>query len=221
MSKITKIILLSVLILTSLVWAINRDMFQGLVLIIFSLLAFTTLERRAIDRNFYLALRKLYLCTDIEGFNEVLQRIEAHAMISQSVENIIQLLQCMGRYHLGDRIGLLGEIQRVKVPKRFLFWRYVYMNLLDKNHIQMARLNTTFKSVPAVLLEIASQRLKLMQLFSEEPTEVNDVITVRDHLTYNLLIAEATYYLSMIETHPNIKSYYLKSANNLIKEFVI
>lgn len=221
MSKITKIILLSVLMLTSMVWAINRDMFQGLVLIIFSLLAFTTLERRAIDRNFYLALRKLYLCTDIEGFNEILHRIEAHAMISRSVRSILELLQCMDRYHLGDRIGLLGVIQRVKVPKRFVFWQYVYMNLLDKNQIQMIRLNTSIKNVPTVVRDIASQRLKLMKIYSEEHTEVDDVIAARDQLTYNLLIAEASYHLSMVESNPNLKSYYLKSANNLIKDFVI
>jgi hypothetical protein len=75
--------------------------------------------------------------------------------------------------------------------------------------------------VPTVVRDIASQRLKLMKIYSEEHTEVDDVIAARDQLTYNLLIAEASYHLSMVESNPNLKSYYLKSANNLIKDFVI
>lgn len=221
MSKIHKIILLMFLILTSLFWVILRDVYQGVALLIFSLLAIWTIERRELDRNFYLALRKLYLCTDIEGFYEIVKRIENSALIKSSVLSIEILLKCIGQYHIGNRIDLLEKINRIKVPKRFVFWRYVYISLLDKGQISLSVLNASIKAVPAVCHKIATQRLILMKLFIEGHSDINEVITVRNHLTYNLLIAEATLYLAKFESNPRLINYYLKSVDNLKKEFVI
>ena len=192
-----------------------------MALIVFSVFALWTIDRRELDRNFYLALRKLYLCTDIEGFNEIIHRIEKSTWIKSSILSITTLLQHIGAYHVGHRMDLLEQLNQIRVPKKFTFWRYVYIGLLDEKQMNLSVLNRSFYAVPAVCREIATQRLALMRLFIEGHIDINDVINVRDHLSYNLLIAEATHYLSKFETDPRLLNYYQKSVDNLKKDFVI
>lgn len=216
-----KIILTLLLLLTSLLWMIFRDVYQGTVLLVFSILAMVTIEKRELDRNFYLALRKLYLCTDIDGFNEVLIRIQNNSLLRQNAHRVTAFLRCVGQYHLGNRTGLVEKIQTLKMRKNYIFWQYVYLSLLDQQYYKLSVLEKAIKTVPVVSLELASQRLRVMQLLMQGHKNVEDVIRIREQLTYNLLVAELTLYLSALETHPRIKAYYLKSATNLRKDFIL
>lgn len=221
MNRPIKLCVLAILVLISILWLFLRDMYQGVILLAFSLVAMAIFDSRDLERNFYLALRKLYLCLDIDSYYEIVKRIEKNALLKSSVKNITGFLLDIGYYHQGNRTGLEERFSKIVLPKKFDYWRHVYRGLLNKDHIQLSLLRKYIDSEPEVLKGIAYERLSMMVIYGNPNSKTSDIMSVRSTLTYNLLIAEATDCLGKVETDLRLKAYYQKTVVNLKKEFTL
>ena len=220
MKRSTKWIYFVTLILLSLRHMILNSIVTGAILILFSIIALVIVERREKKRQFYTALRYLYVCTDKESFDKEMVRYQKSRLI-RHYDLQFELLSIFKAYYQGERSDLITKLNALDVQKDLLFWKLCYLCLLGEAHLDYRRIEPLIRDVPVFFRGIAEDRALVIRVMINEETTLEVADTLREQVNGNLLVAELTQYMCNLTENERLKQYYHQGMMNLSKDLVI
>ena len=92
MNRLTKIIYFGILAIIAVVQLLEGNFLLAALLIGLIGLALPLYEKREAKRQFYRALRKLYVCVDLVAFKKEVENLEKHALIKGAIATPLKVL---------------------------------------------------------------------------------------------------------------------------------
>jgi hypothetical protein len=225
MNLYTKIAYFSLLAMISLSQFIKGNYTLAAVLLIITCVAMPLYEKREAKRQFYRALRKLYVCVDLDAFIKERERLVKHALFKSVIKTPLSLLKIIEAYYHGDRESLVGDLLRLNKNVDYQFWIDSYLGLCDVTRIDSTTLMHHIAHVPSYYREIAVQRIEVLELkrklHDDNEADTSEIDALRERVTFNLLVAELTQYLMMHAQNERIRNYYEKAVLNLSKGLML
>lgn len=221
MNRYTKIAYFSILALISIVQFFQGNPLLAALLAIITGIAIPLYEKREAKRQFYRAMKKLYVCVDLDAFVKERELLVKHALIKGAISTPLRLLMIIEAYYNGQRDSLINALASMPQKTAYQFWIDSYIGLCDVSRIDPLQLGSPLDKVPRYYREMANQRLNVLVLM-RKLSDQNDAVTseieaLRERVTFNLLIAELTQCLMMRAQNARIRSYYEKAVLNLSK----
>lgn len=242
MNRITKVVYFSILFIVAIGQLVIGNSFLGLGLIVLLVLAVQWFEKREARRQFYRALRKLYVCVDSHAYGVEIEKLKRNRLIKKYSANSLQLLEAILFYYVGRRDEAKTLLLQIEDNHDFDFWKHCYLLLIQLNRdfdsyqdqrsgIEVestsevkplfAKIVNEVKQVPSFFSEIAEQRLAVLELMLKDNLEIDEIEHMRDSVNYNLLMAELTKIMVIHASNEHIKKYYQKGVINLSKGLTI
>ena len=221
MNRLTKIVYFGILILISVVQLAQGNYILAAILFVLTGFALPTYEKREAKRRFYRAIRKLYVCVDLNAFIKEREYLVEQALFKGAISTPLRLLTNIEAYYNGQRESVAIDLSSMPFDATYQYWIDCYISLCDVSHVARMRISSQFNQVPRYYREIASQRfevLLLMQKLQEGcAVDTNEIEALRERVTPNLLVAELTQCLGNNTQNARIQKYYEQAALNLSK----
>lgn len=221
MNRYTRIAYFSILALISLIQFLQGNYMLAMLLTLITGIAIPLYERREAKRQFYRALRKLYVCVDLDAFIKERERLVDYALLKSAVKAPFRLLTIMEAYYNGNRESIVDDLLRMPKNADYQFWIDCYIGLCETTRIEPTVLRKDLDKVPRYYREIAVQRIEVLvlkrRLYDDSETGTNEIEALREHVTFNLLVAELTQFLMVRAQNERIQNYYKKAVMNLSK----
>lgn len=221
MNRYAKIAYFSILALISLSQFVKGNYMLAAVLSIVTCVAMPLYEKREAKRQFYRALRKLYVCVDLDAFIKERERLVKHVLFNSAVKTPLRLLTIIEAYYNGNRESLVGDLLHLNKNVDYQFWIDCYLGLCDATRIDSSMLRQHIDRVPSYYREIAAQRIEVLELkrklYDDKEADTSEIDALRERVTFNLLVAELTQCLMMRAQNERIRNYYEKAVLNLSK----
>ncbi len=225
MNLYTKIAYFSVLALISISQFFKGNYMLAAVLTIITCVAIPLYEKREAKRQFYRALRKLYVCVDLDAFIKERERLVNHALFKSAIKTPLKLLTIIEAYYNGNRESLIGDLMHLDQETDYQFWIDSYLGLCEAKRIEPTVLRQHIDKVPSYYHEIAVQRIEVLELkrklYDDTEAGTSEIDALREYVTFNLLVAELTQCLMMRAQNERIRNYYEKAVLNLSKGLTI
>lgn len=225
MNRYTKIAYFSILALISLSQFVKGNYMLAAILFIITCVAMPLYEKREAKRQFYRALRKLYVCVDLDAFIKERERLVKHALFKSAIKIPLRLLTIIEVYYNGNRESLVDELLRLNKNVDYQFWIDCYLGLCEATRIDSTMLRQHIDQVPSYYREIAAQRIEVLELkrklYDDNEADTSEIDALREHVTFNLLVAELTQCLMMRAQNERVRNYYEKAVLNLSKGLMI
>ena len=217
MNRLTKWLYFSLLLAVALLQVFIGKVWLGLLLIALTVVGLWFFEKRELKRSFYRALRKLYVCADLDGFHQAAERMLKNALFRGWTVEANRLYKGISLYFEGDLDGARSELEQVHADDDFAYWQYLYLKKCDP-HMPMPDLEVFERQVPSYFKEIADQSLSVYRAIYVDALEVKALDVFRETIDYNLLMAEVLNVMSEKATSPRMAQYYEKASSNLSKQ---
>ena len=217
MNRLTKWIYFGLLLAGALLQILIGKLWLGLLLIILTVMGLWVFEKRELKRSFYRALRKLYVCADIDGFHQAAERMLKNALFRGWTVEANRLYKGISMYFEGDLKGARSELKRLNADDDYAYWQYLYLKKCDP-HMPMPDLEVFERQVPRYFKEIADQSLSVYRAIHVDQLNVKELDVFRETINYNLLMAEVLKVMSEKAASPRMVEYYEKASSNLSKK---
>lgn len=221
MNLYTKIAYFSFLALISMSQFFKGNYMLAAVLMLITCVAIPLFEKREAKRQFYRALRKLYVCVDLDSFIKERESLVKHTLFNRAIKTPLSLLTIIEAYYHGDRESLVGALLRLNKNVDYQFWIDSYLGLCDVTRIDSTTLRQHIAHVPSYYREIALQRIEVLELkrklHDDNEADTSEIDALRERVTVNLLVAELTQCLMLRAQNERIRNYYEKAVLNLSK----
>jgi len=221
MNRYTKITYFILLALISVVQLLQGNYLLAFVLAIITGIALPLFEKREAKRQFYRAIKKLYVCVDLDAFIIEREHLVKHALIKSVVATPLNLLNSIEGYYNGQRETVARALSSMPPNVDYQFWIDSYIGLCDASQIEPIKLGSHLDKVPRYYLEIAVQRLDVLtllrKLHKDGASNTSEIEALRERVTFNLLIAELTQCLMVRAQNERIRKYYEQAVLNLSK----
>lgn len=221
MNRYSKIAYFSILALISLSQFLQGNYMLATLLTFITGVAIPFYERREAKRQFYLALRKLYVCVDLDAFIKERERLVMHALYKSACKTPLKLLTIIEAYYNGNRESLVSELLQLPQNTDYQFWIDCYIGLCEAERIEPTVLRQHLNRVPRYYREIALQRIDVLELkcklHDDKEGDTSEIEALREHVTFNLFVAELTHLLMVRAQNERIRNYYQKAVLNLSK----
>lgn len=240
MNRITKLVYFSILFIVAIVQLVIGNSILGLGLIVLLVFAVQWFEKREARRQFYRALRKLYVCVDSHAYGVEVEKLKRNRLIKKYSANSLQLLEAISLYYNGRRIEAKVLLLQLEDNHNFDFWKHCYLILIQLNlyfdsyqdssikverpsEVQplFVKIENEVKRVPYFFKEIAKQRLDVLELMLRDDLNTDEIERLRDLVNYNLLMAELTKLMVIHASDERIRKYYQNGVINLSKGLTI
>lgn len=238
MKRITKIIYFSLLFIIALIQLILGNTLLSICLFGLLAVAIQWFEKREARRQFYRALRKLYVCVDMRAYETEIEKLKKNRLIKRYSEANLLLLEAIALYYNGKRSEAKKILTSLDLKKDMSFWKYCYLLLIQLNYnsVDVSQMDTDkieksmsfynlalndVKRVPLFFKEIAIQRIMVFDLMIKSNLELDEIEQLRDLVKYNLFIAELTNLMALYSKEERLKVYYEKGVINLSKGLTI
>ena len=221
MNRYTKITYFIFLALISVVQLLQGNYLLALVLAIITGIALPLFEKREAKRQFYRAIRKLYVCVDLDAFIIERENLVKYALIKSAVATPLNLLTGIEGYYNGQRETVARALSSMPPNVDYQFWIDSYIGLCDASQIEEVQLGSHLDKVPRYYREIAVQRLEVLtllrKLYKEGASNTSEIEALRERVTFNLLVAELTQCLMVRAQNERIRKYYEQAVLNICK----
>ncbi len=221
MNRLTKVIYFGVLAIVSAIQLLQGNTLLSAILFGLTCLALPFYEKREAKRHFYRALRKLYVCVDLDAFIKEREKLVTHALIKGSILKPLRVLTAIEAYYNGQRDSVVQDLASMPKIAAYQFWIDCYIGMCDTSRISQLQMGEHLKSVPRYYREIAVQRFEVLVLLDKlhvgNAVDTREIEALRERVTVNLLIAELTKCLSDHTQNERIRKYYEQAAINLSK----
>ena len=217
MNRLTKWIYFGLLLAGALLQILIGKLWLGLLLIILTVMGLWVFEKRELKRSFYRALRKLYVCADIDGFHQAAERMLKNALFRGWTVEANRLYKGISMYFEGDLKGARSELKRLNADDDYAYWQYLYLKKCDSD-MSMPNLESYAHQVPRYFKEIADQSLSVYRAIYVDQLNVEELDVFRETIDYNLLMAEVLKVMSKKAVSPRMVEYYEKASSNLSKK---
>jgi len=221
MNRYSKIVYFSILALIAIVQLIQGNQLLAMLLFVLTCFALPLYEKREVKRQFYRALKKLYVCVDLDAFIKEREKLVKHALFKRAILTPLSVLMSIEAYYRGQRDTVSFDLSRIPYNKTYQFWIDSYIGLSDASQLVSLEIGRQLNSVPRYYREIAVQRIEVLLLMQKlsagKLVDTIEIEALRERLTANLLIAELTKCLSDHSEVERIQKYYKQAAINLSK----
>ncbi len=221
MNRLTKIVYFGVLVLISVVQLTQANYILAAILFVLTGFALPTYEKREAKRRFYRAIRKLYVCVDLNAFIKEREYLVEQALYKGAISTPLRLLTNIEAYYNGQRESVAIDLLSMPYDATYQYWIDCYISLCDVSHISQMKISSKFDQVPRYYREIASQRFEVLLLMQKlhygSAVDTTEIEALRECVTSNLLVAELTQCLRENTQNARIQNYYEKAALNLSK----
>lgn len=217
MNRLTKWIYFGLLMVGALLQILIGKLWLGLLLIALTVVGLWFFEKRELKRSFYRALRKLYVCADLDGYQLTAEKMMKNALFKGRALEAYQLYKGISLYFEGDLDSARSELECVNADDDFAYWKYLYLKKCVPN-LPMPDLESYAYQVPRYFKEISDQSLSVYRAIYVDGLDVKDLDVFRETIDYNLLMAEVLKVMSEKATSPRMVHYYEKASSNLSKK---
>lgn len=232
MNRITKVVYFGILFIVAIGQLVVGNPMLGLGLILLLGFAILWFEKREARRQFYRALRKLYICVDGHAYDSEMEKLKRDRLIKKYSATSLQLLEAISLYYHDRRDEAKKLLSEIEAVKDFAFWKQCYLLLIQLNHdLDMGKkmerspellslyadICNGVNQVPSFFREISKQRLAVLELMLKEDLEIVEIERMRDMVNCNLLMAELTKLMMIHASDERVRKYYQKGFVNLSK----
>jgi hypothetical protein len=228
MKKQTRILFFSLLTFAPITLILNQNYGRALLLLILLVMGAIIFEKREASRQFFRAIKKLLICVDYEAFYVEGEKIRQNAMLPWLTQQHYQLFQMIIQYHNGTTVPHISDSETGKFAfntqeKVLKFWATSYKMLSQETRLNaqsIKELEHLSLRLPHYMKTLASERYMTFTLDLIDPTDsdqMDKAQRIRASLSAQLLLAEATFWLSNYTTDAKRAVSYKRTAENLSK----
>ena len=217
MNRLTKWLYFGLLLAGALTQILIGELWLGFLLTALTVAGLYFFERRELKRSFYRALRKLYVCADLDGYQLTAEKMMKNALFKGWALEAYQLYKGISLYFEGDLDRARSELECVNADDDLAYWKYLYLKKCVPN-MAMPDLESYAHQVPRYFKEISDQSLSVYRAIYIDRLAVKELDVFRETIDYNLLMAEVLKVMSEKATSPRMIQYYEKASLNLSKK---
>lgn len=220
MNRLTKFIYFGLLSAIALLQIYIGGFLLGLGLLLLATFGMWVFEKRELKRLFYRALRKLYVCADLDGFSSGMLLLKKNAIFKRESDIPLKILEGIQAYYTENREEALRVFTSVDTHRDYAFWQWLYLGFL-KSESDVQKANMYLEAIPSSFRQIAKQQLDVYRAIYVNNDAVEQLDALREHIEYNLLLAQLLKAMSEKSANSKLSDYYKKASENLGKKLVL